>query len=99
MLKDKRNTFGLLLGGNPFLELAGVLITSIVQMKDEHRDVRVLFLELLEQFDDMGVGNGAAGLTHVDVFLVLRTIGAQNVKAFASAAYAEVETLAPQEPA
>jgi len=99
MLKDKRNTLGLLCGDNPFLELAGMLITSIVQMEDEHRNVRLLFPEFLEQFDDLGIGDGAAGLAHVDIFLVLRTIGAEDIKAFASAAYTEVETLAPQEPA
>jgi hypothetical protein len=64
-------------------------------------DVRagMLVVDFLQEFDDVGVGNGAAGLTHVDVFAISGTVSAQDVEAFASAAYAEVQTLAAQEPA
>ena len=55
--------------GNPFLELAGVLITSIIQMEDENLS-GMFGVEFLEEFDDVGVGNGAAGLTHIDIFAI-----------------------------
>ena len=38
-------------------------------------------------------------MAQVDVFLVLGTIGAQNVEPFAATPYADVEALATQEPA
>jgi hypothetical protein len=95
--QDQRDTFVVLLG-NPFLELAGVLITSVVQMEDDFL-AGMLGVDFLQEFDDVGVGNGAAGLTHVDVVAILGTVSAQDVEAFASAAYAEVQTLAAQEPA
>src|ERR1700722_20808393 len=95
--QDKRDAFVVLLG-NPFLELGGVLITSVVQMEDDVR-AGMLGVDFLQEFDDVGVGNGAADLTHVDVIAILGTVSAQDVEALASAAYAEVQTLAAQEPA
>lgn len=75
-----------------------MLITSVVQMEDDFL-AGMLGVDFLQEFDDVGVGNGAAGLTHVDVVAILGTVSAQNVKAFASAAYAEIQTLAAQQPA
>ena len=95
--QDKRDTFVVLLG-NPFLELTGVLITSVVQMENDVL-AGMLVVDFLQEFDDVGVGNGAAGLTHVDVVAIRGTVSAQDVEALASAAYTEVQTLAAQEPA
>ena len=53
MFQHKRDTRVLLVGFDPFLEDAGVLISGVVQMEFEHGGVGVFFLNLFEQLDDL----------------------------------------------
>jgi len=99
VFQDKGDTCVLLVGFDPLLEDTGMLITGVVQMEYERGGVGVFALDLLQQFDDFGGRNGAAGLAQVDVFLVLGTIGPQNVEPFAAAAYANIKALSTQKPA
>ena len=99
MFQDKADALGLLLGFDPVLEKARVLIAGVVEMEYEYGGVGMFSLDLLQQFDDLGRRNGAAGLAQIDIVLILWTGGTQNVEPFAAATDADVEALSTPEPA